>query len=140
MPQVIGLALLALACLALGLVLAAWLRWLFLKARSGCFPCLVVEGDGAARRERIGLAVFAAPELVWFARNPYGPRAVRRWPRQGLTIKARLSDDAGPAGWQVVQLRSAGTSDLLVLSRDAQSGLLSWIEAGSTRGEALGAS
>jgi hypothetical protein len=137
MPHVAVVALLGVAAAAVGLLGLAWLRWQYLKARPGCFPCSGVEGAGPARRERAGLASFTPVALEWFARNSLNPAAAHRWPRRGLTIKARELAPGSKAGWQVVQLAHGASTCLLVLSRSASSGLLSWIEAGPTRSDSV---
>ncbi|MDR0627972.1 MAG: DUF2550 domain-containing protein [Bifidobacteriaceae bacterium] len=134
MPQALAIVV-GVVLAAVGLLGLAWLRWQYLKARPGFFPCVVVQGQGAKRRERSGLAAFAPLALDWFARDSLSFTPAYRWPRTGLTIKARPLDEESTAGWQVVQLRSAGATYLLVISRGASSGLLSWIEAGPSRSE-----
>jgi hypothetical protein len=133
MPQTVAVALSGAFAVVAGLAGLGWLRWQYLRARPGCFPCFVVEGEGPARRERAGLAAFTPMALEWFARNSLNPAAARRWPRRSLSIKARELAPGSKAGWQVVQLRSGGDTVLLVISRGASTGLLSWIEAGPTR-------
>jgi hypothetical protein len=118
-----------------GLLGLIWLRWQYLRSRPGFFPCVVVEGEGPKRRERTGLAAFAPLSLEWFARNSFSFSPAHQWARQGLAIKARPLDENSRSGWQVVQLSSAGSSYLLIISRSASSGLLSWIEAGPTRSD-----
>jgi hypothetical protein len=136
MPHMAVVALVALALAVCGLLGLAWLRWQYLKSRQGCFPCSVVEGSGSERRERAGLACFTPMALEWFSRNSLNPAAARSWPRRGLSSKASDPAAAG-ANWLVVQLASEGTTCLVVLSRSAADGLLSWIEAGPTRTETV---
>jgi hypothetical protein len=119
---------------AIGLLGLWCLRWRYLVGKPGFFPCVLVDGEGAGRRERHGLAAFTGPALVWFARDSLKPTPSCDWPRQGLSIRAR-SPEGAAAGWQVVHLASGGRTWLLVISQSACSGLLSWIEAGPTRSE-----
>ncbi|MDR2378306.1 MAG: DUF2550 domain-containing protein [Bifidobacteriaceae bacterium] len=133
MPQALATVLVGLLVVAVGLLGLVWLRWQYLRARPGLFPCVVVEGAGPKRRERVGLATFGHSALEWFARDSLSPGPAHRWPRQGLTIKTRPLDDQARSGWQVVNLGFEGGGCLLVISRGASSGLLSWIEAGPSR-------
>ncbi|MDR2372507.1 MAG: DUF2550 domain-containing protein [Bifidobacteriaceae bacterium] len=133
MPQALTVAVAAVVVAAVGLLGLVWLRWLFLRSRPGHFPCAVVEGEGADRRERLGVAAFGPGVLDWFARDSLRLAPTRRWARPGLTIKARPLEDGARSGWQVVNLTSNGVSCLLVISRGASAGLLSWIEAGPSR-------
>ncbi|MDR2454097.1 MAG: DUF2550 domain-containing protein [Bifidobacteriaceae bacterium] len=134
MPHALAVALTWLGLAAVGLAGLFWLRWQYLKARPGFFPCYVVVAKGAGRRERPGLATFTPMALEWFSRDSLSPGAALSWPRRGLLIKTR--DAAGlKAGWQAVQLESGGAAYLLLISRGASTGLLSWIEAGPTGGE-----
>ncbi|MDR2379750.1 MAG: DUF2550 domain-containing protein [Bifidobacteriaceae bacterium] len=137
MPHALVVALLGLVGGIVGLFGLGWLRWQYLKARPGCFRCSVVVGTGARRHERPGLANFTPLALEWFARNSLNPAAARRWPRRGLSIKARDLAEARTPAWQVVQLRADGATALLVLSASASAGLLSWIEAGPTHTESI---
>ncbi|MDR0594711.1 MAG: DUF2550 domain-containing protein [Bifidobacteriaceae bacterium] len=139
MPQalitgVVG-ALVVVLVAAAGLLGLIWLRWRYLRGRPGHFPCVVIEGQGAKRRERSGLAAFGPLALDWFARDSLSWAPAHRWRRLGLTIRTRPPEgDSGGLG-QVVNLNSAGQSYLLVLSRGASAGLLSWIEAGPSRSD-----
>jgi hypothetical protein len=133
MPQALVAAGVGLTVAALGVAGLVWLRWRLLRTRPGFFPCLVVEGTGTRRRERPGMAAFGADALEWFARDSVWMAPAHRWLRHGLAINAR---DAGArVGWQVVRLGCEDDEYLLVLTRGAASGLLSWIEAGPTRAE-----
>jgi hypothetical protein len=140
MPQALTTLLVSLlvvaVAVALGLLGLIWLRWQYLRARPGFFACVVVESKGPKRRERSGLAAFSPLALDWFARDSLSPSPAHRWPRSGLTIKTRPLDEASRGGWQVVNLTSNGASHLLVLTRGASSGLLSWIEAGPSHSDA----
>jgi hypothetical protein len=118
---------------ALGLLGLIWLRWQYLRARPGYFRCVVIDSKGPKPRERSGLAAFSPLALDWFARDSLSPSPAHRWTRRGLTIKARpVGEDSRP-GWQVVNLTANGATYLLVITRGASSGLLSWIEAGPSR-------
>jgi hypothetical protein len=134
MPQALAIVV-GVVIAAVGLLGLAWLRWQYLKARPGYFPCLLVEGQGRKRRERSGLAAFAPLALDWFARDSLAFSPAHQWPRRGLAIKTRPLDESSRADWQVVHLTSNGSTYLLVISRSAASGLLSWIEAGPTRSD-----
>ncbi|MDR1188917.1 MAG: DUF2550 domain-containing protein [Bifidobacteriaceae bacterium] len=135
MLEALAVVLVGAVVAAMGLLGLVWLRWQYLRSRPGYFACTVVEGEGAKRRQRSGLAAFAPLSLEWFARDSLRLAPGHQWPRRGLTIKARPLDEDSAAGWQVVQLSSAGSSYLLIISRGASSGLLSWIEAGPTRSD-----
>ncbi|MDR2348291.1 MAG: DUF2550 domain-containing protein [Bifidobacteriaceae bacterium] len=136
MLHLLAVAAACLAVAAFGLLGLVWLRWQYLKARPGLFPCFVVEGEAGRRRERAGLATYTPMALEWFARNSLNPGPALRWPRRGLLIKARDAATGSKTGWQAVQLKSGGATHLLIISRGASSGLLSWIEAGPTNADA----
>ncbi|MDR1441568.1 MAG: DUF2550 domain-containing protein [Bifidobacteriaceae bacterium] len=135
MPQALLAVLAVAAVTAVGLAGLFCLRWRYLGTRPGSFPCVVIEGDGAERRERFGLATFAPGSLDWFARNSLSFSPVHRWPRRGLAIEPGPPDEEAPAEGQVVRLVSDGSVYPLVISRGASSGLRSWIEAGPTRSD-----
>ncbi|MDR1633774.1 MAG: DUF2550 domain-containing protein [Bifidobacteriaceae bacterium] len=135
MPQALATAVVGALLVAGGLLGLVWVRWQYLRARPGYFPCTVVEGEGSKRRERTGLAAFGPLALDWFARDSLSWAPAHQWPRRGLTIKTRPLDDSSRGGWQVVNLDSDGSGYLLVISRGASSGLLSWIEAGPSRSD-----
>jgi hypothetical protein len=132
MPHLLAVVLVILVCAAVGVLGLLGLRWSYLRSRPGYFSCLLVAGEGAERRELVGVAAFASLELEWFARGSLSLAPARRLPRQGLVIKGYELGLKQEEGWQVVRLASGDAGFLLVMSRSAAAGLLSWIEAGPT--------
>jgi hypothetical protein len=123
------------------LLVAAALRWRSLNRRPGAFVCVLIEGTGARRRELPGVARFTPGSLDWYRRGSLVPRPAHSWPRRSLVMRVWSLDDDPAVGaladspWEVVRLTAGDQDYLMVLSRSAESGLISWKEAGPTRSE-----
>jgi len=132
----LGALLLVLAGLAAALV---WRRRVIAR-RPGSFACLWSALPETQGSRVPGIAQFGHKRLAWFRVVSLSPRPVHSWSREALeTLDRRPLDQVDHRGRPIVRVhcRHEGQEFVLVMSASAYAGLVSWLEAGPRRLQAL---
>jgi hypothetical protein len=119
------------ALLLLAGVTAVTVRRRLLVRRLGAFDCSARPGG---RGWALGVARYGSDRLEWFRVFSLSPRPRCTWERAGLTlVGSRAPEPAESAvllpAAVVVECTDQGSPLLLAMSRDAYTGLSSWLEA-----------
>lgn len=134
------LALGALLLVLVGLAGALASRRRVIARRPGSFACLWSAVPDVPSSRVVGVAQFGHKRLAWFRVLSLSPRPVHSWSREALEVLERHGlDEVGPSGRALVRVlcRHEGQEFVLVMSASAYAGLVSWLEAGPRRLQAL---
>lgn len=119
------------ALLLLAGVVAVTVRRRLLVRRLGAFDC---SARHAGRAWSLGVARYGSDRLEWFRVFSLSPRPRSTWERAGLILLGSREPEPAesavllPAA-VVVECTIEGSPLLLAMSRDAYTGLSSWLEA-----------
>ncbi|BDZ42969.1 hypothetical protein GCM10025865_22680 [Paraoerskovia sediminicola] len=121
-----ALVAIALGAVLLVAVLVGVVRFSGLNRRLGSFECSVVRPSGAARR---GLAVYCAGRIEWWPLWSLSVRPAAVWRRGRLVVVDRNPTGRPEESLYLVEGTCGGHPVVLLMSREAYSGLTSWLEA-----------